>query len=154
MKIALIGEDPNDTTAIQIILENYCEDKHEYEVLLKRVRGSMWDSPKYLLALSLEYEERKPDVTVLMRDLDGLENDKKQKKERNAFLNKANACVNHTGVKLLHIWELEALLFADIDNLNTHYGTAIAKPNDPMAIKEPKEELMRHNALSHIGKVM
>jgi hypothetical protein len=146
MKIGLIGENPSDTSAIRVILQNYCTEAHQYEVLLKRVKGSMWDSPKYLNDLSVEYNEKKPNITVLMRDLDGFENDRKQKRERNAFLNKANISVNHTGVKLLHIWELEALLFSDTVNLNKHYKTNIPKPADPMAIKDPKGVLMEHTA--------
>ena len=146
MKIGLIGENPSDTNAIWVILENYFIEEHEFEVLLKRVKGGMWDSPKYLNELAVEYRLKQPDVTILMRDLDGLEDNRKQRKERNKFLNAANTSGNYTGVRLLHIWELEALLFSDIDNLNKHYGTKIPKPADPMAIKEPKEELMKHTA--------
>lgn len=44
---------------------------------------------------------------------------------------------------LLNIWELEALIFADIDTFNKRYKVSHSFKGDPMRVKEPKEVLMR-----------
>ena len=42
---------------------------------------------------------------------------------------------------LLHIYEIEALILADIDTFNTLYKVKIDFKKDPMLISEPKEYL-------------
>jgi hypothetical protein len=143
MKIAVIGENPNDTSAIIPLIAKLCEEEHEFMPLLGGIRGGMWDSKKYHQMLGIEYKEKLPEVTILMRDLDGLEDNKEQKKKRSEFFNALQEQVNHTGIKLLHIWELEALMFSDTDNLNRYYGITYAKPADPMKIEDPKGELQK-----------
>jgi len=149
MKVAVIGENPNDTSAIIPLIARLCEEEHSFISLLGRIRGGMWDSKKHQKMLGLEYKDKQPDVTVLMRDLDGFEDDKEQKRKRSEFFNALQEQVNHTGIKLLHIWELEALMFSDIDNLNRYYGISYAKPDDPMKIEDPKGELQKVTKNSH-----
>jgi hypothetical protein len=73
MKVAVIGENPNDTSAVIPLIARLCEERHDFIVLLGWIRGGMWDSKKYQQMLGIEYRDKLPAVTILMRDLDGLE---------------------------------------------------------------------------------
>jgi hypothetical protein len=149
MNIGIIGEAPHDSDTIQILLQQLLKEEHSFFNILGKVRGGMWDSDKYIELLKVEFATHKPslDVVILMRDKDALEADNKNKKERAAFFTKTMNAVNHKGIKLLHIWELEALLFADIKALSAFYDKPIVSPHkDVMLIEDPKGELMKQTS--------
>ena len=65
---------------------------------------------------------------------------KEQKEEWFYTLEQAT---NGKGLFLLNIYELEALILADVEAFNQLYGTSISFSGDPMRRKEPKEYLQR-----------
>lgn len=144
MKIGLVGEAPNDTAAIQNLLsknENY--KNFEFATLLRDINGSMLDNNKtFRRILRIEYETQKPDLIIFIRDLDALETDRDAKLKRQETFNYSNRIVDKKGVFLLNIYEIEALIFADIEPFNKYYGCSVPKVSDPMKIPEPKEELI------------
>ncbi len=151
MKIGLVGEAPNDTAAIQNLLGRKYSDI-DFVTLLDRINGSMLDNRKRISrVLRIEYEEQKPDLVIFIRDLDSLEGDKKAKRKRQEIFSYSNRIVDKSGISLLNIFELEALLLADITTINTYYGTAIPTFADPMSVDMPKEVLA--NATRHSGNV-
>lgn len=143
MKIGLVGEAPNDTAAIQNLLsKNY---KHlEFTTLLRDINGSMLDNNKaFRRILRIEYETQNPDLIIFIRDLDALETDRAAKLKRQETFNYSNNIVDKKGIFLLHIFEIEALIFADIEAFNKYYGCSILGISDPMKISEPKEVLIK-----------
>jgi len=151
MNIGIIGEAPHDSNTIQILLQKLLKEEHTFYNILGKVRGGMWDSDKYIELLKVEFAAHKPslDVVILMRDKDTLEADKKNRRERASFFTKTMDAVNHKGIKLLHIWELEALLFADTNALSAFYGKPIVSlHHDVMLIEDPKKELMNQTLAS------
>ena len=141
--IGLVGEDPNDTRSIRYLLEKKIATKVSYELLIKNKRGHQLDNIRTKEALKIECERKKPDIIIFIRDADGIctQNEKIEKckqwhKDLSKHLNVAN-------VLLLNIYELEALIFADIDVFNRIYKTSIKGNRDVTFIKEPKEELIR-----------
>ncbi|MHC5353962.1 hypothetical protein ACYSNX_07235 [Myroides sp. LJL115] len=82
-----------------------------------------------------------PDVVIFIRDLDGIISDKDQISTRKNYFSDNNSVVDKKGIYLLNIYELEALLLADINTLNSFFNTSLAKVPDVMAIDEPKEYL-------------
>lgn len=145
MKIGLVGEAPNDTAAIQNLLsknENY--KNFEFATLLRDINGSMLDNNKtFRRILRIEYETQKPDLIIFIRDLDALETDRDAKLKRQEMFNYSNNIVDKKGIFLLNIYEIEALIFADIDAFNKEYGCSILPVYDPMGIIEPKEKLIK-----------
>ncbi len=142
MKIALVGEAPNDTAAIKNLLSKQYTDI-EFVILIDDIHGSMLDNRKAIRRLlRIEYEDHLPDFIIFIRDLDALENNKKAKRKRQETFSYCNSIVDKKGIKLLHIFELEALILADIEAFNNHYGCSYPKVADPMKIVNPKEELM------------
>jgi hypothetical protein len=141
MKIGLVGEAPNDTRAIQNLLSrNY--HGLEFVELLQRVDGSMLDNKKAINQIRREFELEDPDLVIFMRDLDSHEGDTKKKRERQATFTKSNRIVDKKGIHLLHIYEIEALILADIEVFNKQYNCDLEHPADPMKVADPKEILI------------
>ncbi|MDB5133721.1 MAG: hypothetical protein JWP37_324 [Mucilaginibacter sp.] len=142
MKIGLVGEAPNDTTAIQNLLSRQYQHL-EFVTLLNRINGSMLDNGKAISRLlRVEYEYQKPNIIIFIRDLDALESDRIAKKKRQDTFTYSNRIINHTGIHLLNIFEIEALILADIATFNDRYGCQIDEFEDPMLIPMPKEVLI------------
>jgi len=141
MKIGLVGEAPNDTRAIQNLLSRNYEGL-EFVELLQRVDGSMLDNKKAINQIRREFELENPGLVIFMRDLDSHEGDKKKKRERQATFTKLKWLVDKKAIHLLHIYEIEALILADIDVFNKQYNCKLEQPPDPMKVADPKEVLM------------
>ncbi len=141
--VGLVGEAPNDTNAIKNLLsKNY--QNLSFVTLLKDINGSMLDNRKlFRRILRIEYETQNPDLIIFIRDLDALETDRGAKLKRQETFNYSNNIVDKKGIFLLHIFEIEALIFADIEAFNNYYGCSIPKVSDPMKIFEPKEVLIK-----------
>lgn len=140
MVVGLVGEAPNDTQSLQNLLERFYHTIR-FEILLNDIHGSQLDSQKTKRFLRSEYESKKPDIVIFIRDLDALENDAVQLEIRKQYFRDSNTIVNKKGIFLLNIFEIEALLLADIDCFNKIYKSNLFKILDPMKIEEPKEFL-------------
>jgi hypothetical protein len=142
MKIGLIGEAPGDTRAIQNLLSKHYQHL-DFVTLLKDINGSMLDNKKAVSQLlPVEFDVEKPDVVIFIRDLDSHEKDKKKLLERMKTFTHSNRIVNNAGVFLLNIYELEALILADIDVFNKEYNGSVEQFPDPMKVPMPKEILI------------
>jgi len=150
MKIGLIGEAPNDTISIKNILEKkYKTPEIKFISLIDRlplpIKGSFLDNPKTKNIIRRQYERKKPNIIIFIRDLDGLLNNKTQLKLRKEYFSDSNKTVDKKGIYLLNIYEIEALILSDIDTFNDIYGTNIEKFDNPMNIEEPKELLKKES---------
>lgn len=142
MKIGLIGEAPNDTLAIKNLLSSkYDNEKYEFINMLDHIHGSQLDNQKTKRLLRVEYEIKKPDLVIFIRDLDSLLPNKQKLNERRNYFTDFNRVVDKKGIWLLHIYEIEALILADIAAFNSIYSTNIEVILNPMTISEPKEFL-------------
>lgn len=142
MKIGLVGEAPSDTSAIQNLLSRKYQQL-EFVTLLNNIKGSMLDNKKAISRLlRIEYETQAPDVIIFIRDLDSLETDKKARRKRQEIFSYSNRIVDKIGIFLLNIFEIEALILADIEVFNDCYNCAIDITVDPMTIPMPKEVLI------------
>jgi len=140
MRVGLIGESPNDTLSIKnLLLQKFKEI--EFFTLIKKLNGSFLDNQKTKHFLRKRYEIEKPEVIIFIRDLDTLKTDKKQLDLRKNYFADFNSVVDKKGIYLLNIWEIEALILADIKTFNKIYNTEIIDFEDVMLVKEPKEFL-------------
>jgi len=112
--IGLISEDPYDSTALRNLLERYYNI--QLKAVLKNVKGSQLDSPKAKKLLGIELKSKKYKHIIYSRDLDGPRSDSKKLAERNQWFKNLDALNKNTGIFLLHIYELESLIFADMIN--------------------------------------
>lgn len=142
MKVGLVGEAPSDTNSIANLLDQkYADSGVEFFPLLKIINGSSLDSQKTKRFLRIEYRLQKPDLVIFIRDLDALLSDKKMLYERKKYFTMAIRVVDKKGIWLLNIFEIEALILADIQTFNRIYGTDLEYFENPMEIIEPKEVL-------------
>lgn len=141
-KIALIGEDPHDTISIKNILSKKHSDQFQYKQLLKNKKGYQLNNDRVDAALKIEYDEYKPHCVLFIRDSDSLPSEKEKIKIIKNWFHKLNKIVDNKGIFLLNIYELEALLLADINTFNKTYKTSIKFTKNVMFQKEPKEFLI------------
>ncbi len=141
-KIGLIGEAPNDTYAIANLLNQKLKGEVIFIEMIKNIRGSNLDNQKTKNRLRKNYERIKPDWVIMIRDLDGLEDDKEKLKHRKKYFSIFNKVIDKKGVFLLHVFEIEAIILSDINTFNKFYNSELTYIGDPMKKKEPKEFLM------------
>ncbi|MGL4597827.1 MAG: DUF4276 family protein [Bacteroidia bacterium] len=141
-KVGLVGEAPNDTQAFKALFSEAFKAEAEFIELLDDIHGSQLDNQKTKRFLRIEYEDKKPDLVVFMRDLDGLETNKHQLDVRKNYFAEFKTVVDRTALYFLNIYELEALVLADIEIFNREYKTEIGPVADPMLIEMPKEYLI------------
>lgn len=140
MRVGLVGEAPNDTSAIGDLISKRFSD-FTFFPMLNRINGSSLDSQKIKRFLRIEFEDKNPDVIIFIRDLDSILPNKEKLLERKKYFSESNSVVDNKGIFLLNIYEIEALILADINTFNNLFGTNINLNTDVMTIKEPKEFL-------------
>jgi len=143
IRVGLVGEDPNDTSSIKNLLEKRYKGKVHFQPLVKGIKGFQLDNPKIKRSLPIEFENHECKFVLYVRDLDAFESQADKVKAKLQWFKELDAAVNGDGILLLNIWELEALIFGDINAFNEIYKLKHQFKGDPMHIKEPKEELKR-----------
>lgn len=141
VKVGLVGENPNDTVAIENLLNQEFSGRCRFETMIKRINGSRLDDQKTKHLLRKSFEKLNPDIVCFIRDLDALKANKAQLALRKSYFTENNSIVNGCGVYLLHIWEIEAFILADVEVFNRKFGTKLTQQKDVMLIPEPKEVL-------------
>lgn len=82
-------------------------------------------------------------MVIFIRDLDALLVDKNKLDERKKYFSDFNSVVDKKGIYLLNVYEIEALILADINTFNSIYHTEIEIYENVMIIVEPKELLKK-----------
>ncbi|NQX38084.1 protein of unknown function [Pedobacter steynii] len=142
INVGLVGEDPNDTSSINNLLSKQYGSGIKFLNLVRGIRGTQLETIKFRNALKIELEKKQGEFVLFIRDLDAFSSQGNEVEKRKAWFKLSS---EHCGGKhhlfLLNIWELEALIFGDIDCFNSAYGTSIKPGRNPMQIRNPKEEL-------------
>jgi hypothetical protein len=141
IRVGLIGEDPNDTSSINNLLEKRYNRKVKFYPLAKNIKGHQLDSNKIKNTLRMEFADKKCEFIIYVRDLDAFKSEKKKLQAKLKWFKALDAFANNNGILLLNIWELEALIIGDIETFNKIYNIDYKPKQDPMFIKEPKELL-------------
>lgn len=141
IKVGLVGEDPNDTSSIKNILAKKYKDKVTFKPMLKRVRGHYLDNPKTIRLLESEAKIEKCKFIIYIRDLDGFPSQNDLIEKKTLWFDTLNNKTGKENIFLLNIWELEALIFADIENFNKSYKTSLKSVGNPMLVSDPKGKL-------------
>lgn len=141
VKVGLVGEDPNDTSSIKNLLEQRYRGKAVFLPIVKGVKGHQLGSDKIKNTLKVEFDPQKHQVVVFIRDLDAFRSQEDKLKERLLWFKELDAIAKNRGVLLLNIWELEALIFGDMETFNKVHGIKYAFKKDPTFVERPKERL-------------
>jgi Domain of unknown function (DUF4276) len=151
IRVGLVGENPSDTTAIENLLAKENENVSFFPLLSGIMNGSMLDSQVMITMLRREVESEQPDIILFIRDVDAIKSDKdyaEKFEKRQAFYSKCKRVINQRkqllpedSLFLLNIYELEALILADIEMCIEYYNTPIELKNLPMQQPDPKDFL-------------
>ena len=141
VRVALLGESPNDTTSLKILLEQRYVGRIQVFALLKNLKADKVGGLKAQRMLPKLYAEARPDIVVFTRDLDALDSDQRQRQKRQQEFDEVNRCVGGAAIFLLHIYEFEALIMAHVAAFNALYKCACKPQADPMRIVDPKGKL-------------
>src|ERR1700752_4513467 len=107
---------------MNLMKNQYSSLSFEYTPLLNRINGSQLESQKTKHLLRKEYQYKKPEVVIFIRDLDGLKSETTKLNKRKEYFTEFNSVVDKKGIYLLHIYEIEALIFSDIETFNSEYS--------------------------------
>jgi len=143
MKIGLFGESPYDIDAICNLLTKPYAGRFSFVKLLRRITSEDLGSlGKMKRILKLEISSR-TDVSavIVVLDLDSDAQDEEALRKKKTWFQKLNNFFPQHGLLLLNIYELEALILADIDSFNRLFRVNVKFKGDPMAQKDPKEFL-------------
>lgn len=143
ISVGLVGEDPHDTISIKNLLNQRYKRDIVFKPLASRIRGYQLDNPKIARSLHAEWNTGKFKFIVFIRDLDGFKSEPLKIKTKLEWFEGLNKISGGENVLLLNIWEIEALIFGDIETFNKMFNTSINFKGDPMYLKDPKEILMR-----------
>jgi hypothetical protein len=146
IKIGIVGEHPqNDSEAFLHLLSPKCCEGIELMPIVKNMRGSQLDGAKFLKQLSKEFLNEKLEKVIFVRDADEIMSDEilENKHKRDKWFKEANAQIENKGLFFLAIYEMEALILADIDNFNKLYKIKNKFVSHPMNVSDPKAELKR-----------
>ena len=141
IRIGLVGESPNDTDSIKnLLLGKYSN------LIFKHISGDQTGTQLYnektKRIVHSYYEKYKIDFVVYISDMDYHEGDLVRRKFIENWVHNIDKDLPSTGILLLNIHELEALILADIDSFNNHFNSKIKFATDPMKKIKPKEFLM------------
>ena len=145
-KIGLVGEDPHDTIAIQNLLKQKYHSGMIYFSMLKNKRGDQLENNRAKNALHLECADKNPDIIIFIRDADGTIAQTAFLEKRKNWYKEIIKGLDPKNILLLNIYELEALIFADIQTFNSQYHTSIKPKGNVMHLKEPKELLRKETS--------
>ena len=142
INVGLVGDDPNDTSSINHLLSGQYGGAVQFLTMVRGIRGTQLETLKFRNALKVELEKRQCEFAIFIRDLDAFSSQKDRVEERDRWFKLSSAhCGGNQHLFLLNIWELEGLIFGDIECFNGLYGTSIKGGRNPMQIRNPKEEL-------------
>ncbi|MFC5282756.1 DUF4276 family protein [Pedobacter alpinus] len=139
-KIGLVGEDPNDTSAIENLLNQKYHSQAKFIKLAKGIKGTQLDTVKLKKQVVSEFNSKKCDFAICIRDLDAFESQTDKVNERLKWFSEIEKSISKS-ILLLNIWELEALIYADIETFETKYHTKLNFKGNPISIQNPKEKL-------------
>ncbi|MGB3778273.1 MAG: DUF4276 family protein [Tunicatimonas sp.] len=93
--------------------------------------------------LRAEWKSTEMDFILYIRDLDAAESNTTARQLKENWFAALDGNTNSEGILLLNIYELEALILADITTFNKIYSTKINFGGDPMKKSQHKEYLKR-----------
>jgi len=140
--VGLIGENPNDSDALVALLKQRYAGRFTFTYLGKHRTGDQLNNPKMLRVIRQEFDAKQPQLIVYIRDLDALASSNLNWRERHDEFAKIKSIVGEEALFLLHIYQFEALILADIDAFNRQYGVSYPFKGDPTMVENPKKKLI------------
>jgi hypothetical protein len=157
IKIAILGEHPrNDADAFTILLKKKYDEKISFKTILKNLSGDMLENQTMLFgSLEIELLDESYDYILCIRDLDALQSNTDAITKRASWFSNLNDKIDNKGIFFLAIYEMEALILADIETFNRFYNVTYVLDKEPIEYERPKEFLKEQSKYkqSHCSKI-
>lgn len=142
-RIGIVSENyNNDSIAVGKLLKKKYSDRAVFIPLLKSISGKGLDETrKVVKILKDEIKQKKIDLLILVRDLDGLTSEKKKINTIENWAEKIQKQLTINPQLFIVIFELEAFILADIETFNKIYQLKYQLKTSPKFQSEPKELL-------------
>lgn len=140
--VGLIGENPNDSDALVALLTQRYAGRFAFTYLGKGRTGDQLNNPKMLRVLRQEFDAKQPQLVIYIRDLDALASSVAKWRARHEEFEKIKQIVGNEALFLLHVYQFEALILADIDAFNQQYKVTYSVKGDPTMVENPKKKLI------------
>jgi len=160
-RVGIVGEHyDHDAGALKKLLERkYNSGEVLFIPLLKTLKGKQLNRiRKVRELLHQELQRYQLDFIIYMRDLDGLPSEQEKIDELENWFRQVK--VDDAGFLFILIFELEALILADIATFNQLYKVKISLKANPLHKSKPKEFLKEQTAKtnkkyheSHAGEI-
>lgn len=161
IKIGIVGEHPqNDSEALQHLLTPKVCKNVQFLPIVKNLRGSDFDdeenggaSKKFLKLLQSEFIDSKLEKVIFVRDADEVLSEQIVQKQhkRDRWFKQANQTIQGKGVFFLAVYEMEALIIADIKTFDKMYSVKTKEVGNPMMCFDPKAYLKKSSVKSKRG---
>ena len=143
-RVGVISESKNDTSAIINLLSQRAKGQVQFKELLKNIVGHQLDNTnKSQRLLAAEWKSSNVSFVLYVRDLDASEGSRKAQTAKEKWFHALDQTTNGKGLFLLNVYELEALILADVATFNRLFAASINFKGDPMRTKDPKEYLQK-----------
>ncbi len=146
-RVGIVGEHyDHDAGALKKLLEHkYNADEVLFVPLLKTLKGKQLNRiRKVKELLEREMQRHNLDFIVYVRDLDGLPSEQEKINKLEKWFQQVR--VDNNGFLFILIFELEALILADIQTFNQLYKVKISFKTNPLHKPNPKEFLKAQTA--------
>ena len=148
-RVGIISENyENDSKPLRHLLSRvFDKQKAVFIPILPKIEGNQLERiRKVLIALKSESVTKRLDCLILMRDLDGLPSESKKIALRNKWFKEIENGISKKCIPFLIIYELEALMLADITTFNKIYKIKYQPKGQPKFQKDPKDLLKKLTA--------
>ena len=137
-RIGIVGENyQNDACAFGLLMTPQYKDTMQFVPIIKKPNTGTDKLGRLILAA---IEDEVLDAVICIKDLDTYP----ELSEREASFRDLNKIIQK-GIFYLAVMEFEALLLADIDNLNTVLKTKISYKGNPIKEPDPKKFLIKQS---------
>lgn len=138
-KVGLIGEDPTDTIAIaNLLYQRYNSTDFHFYPLARNQTGSAIFNDAAIRSYNFEIDKKAPDLVIFITDADAVVSEHSKIEDKKKKYNKVEKAINCKVILLLNIYELEALILADIDSYNIHFKQNVAYSGNVLHQSDPK----------------
>jgi hypothetical protein len=138
IKIGIVSEHANnDGKPIACLLERYFPNTATFQQLHEGAPGSRLETPRYKAIIKTAYDKFKPNLVIIIRDLDKDAN----KKDRLAFFEAYVQLLPTTATYLLFVYMIEELISTDLNTLNGYYNVSLQRKDIPKQSKSVVDHL-------------
>jgi len=146
MRVGIVSENfKNDSKSLKFLFEKkFSSETVVFIPILKQVEGDSLLRPRVAKLIEQQINRKNLNLIILAKDLDGLPSEKEKIIQLKKKSKDIQSSLSANYLLFLVIFELEALILADVDTFKKIYNIPSYQfKKNPIFLPNPKEELKR-----------